>query len=85
MRRSRLLLASLGLLLLAAVAAAGVGLYAWRCALPWIDGTLRAPGLPASPHYADPIALWHDGRTHPAPRERDEPERLAEGRLVLTP
>ena len=42
-------------------------------------------GLPASPHYADLIALWRDGRTHPLLMERDELERLAEGRLVLTP
>ncbi len=42
-------------------------------------------GLPASPHYADLIPLWREGRYHPLLLERDELERLAEGRLVLTP
>jgi penicillin amidase len=42
-------------------------------------------GIPASPHYADQFPLWRDGRLHPLLMEREEIDRLAEGRLVLQP
>jgi penicillin amidase len=42
-------------------------------------------GIPASPHYADLMALWLAGRYHPLLMDREEIDEAVEGRLVLDP
>jgi penicillin amidase len=42
-------------------------------------------GIPASPHYADLMPLWLAGEYHPFPMARQEIDRVAESRLVLSP
>ena len=42
-------------------------------------------GIPASPHYADLMGLWLDGRYHPLLMDREEIDDAVEGRLVLNP
>jgi penicillin amidase len=42
-------------------------------------------GLPASAHYDDLLPLWMAGEYHPLLMDRADIEKVAEGRLVLTP
>jgi len=42
-------------------------------------------GIPASPHYADLFELWRGGRYQPLLMERNDLDKVAEGRLVLQP
>jgi penicillin G amidase len=51
----------------------------------WAVLPLGESGLPASPHYADQFPLWRGGRYHPLLMERDDLDKVAEGRLVLEP
>lgn len=46
---------------------------------------LGQSGIPASPHYADQFNLWRSGKYHPLLMDRDDIDRLVEGRLVLEP
>jgi len=55
----------------------------------WDDSmTINVPGLsgqPGSPHYADLLPLWADGRYHPLPFSRGAVEQYAAERLRLVP
>jgi penicillin amidase len=42
-------------------------------------------GIPASPHYADLMALWLAGRYHPLLMDREKIDEAVEGLLVLNP
>ena len=44
-----------------------------------------ASGQPGSPHYADLLPLWADGRYHPLPFSRRAVESNAAHRLMLLP
>ena len=44
-----------------------------------------ASGQPGSPHYADLLPLWAEGRYHPLPFSRRAVESNAAQRLVLLP
>jgi penicillin amidase len=42
-------------------------------------------GIPASPHYADMLPLWLEGRYHPLPMDPAAIDAVAESRLRLVP
>ena len=44
-----------------------------------------ASGQPGSPHYADLLPLWAEGRYHPLPFSRTAVESHAANRLMLLP
>lgn len=50
--------------------------------------TINVPGVsgqPGSPHYADLLPLWAEGRYHPLPFSRRAVESYAADRLMLLP
>lgn len=47
--------------------------------------TTGQSGHPRSPHYADQLPLWHEGRLRPMPFSRAAVERERAHRLLLTP
>jgi acyl-homoserine lactone acylase PvdQ len=50
--------------------------------------TINVPGIsgqPGSPHYADLLPLWAEGRYHPLPFSREAVDRAASERLRLVP
>jgi penicillin amidase len=47
--------------------------------------TVGQSGNPESPHFADLLPLWAEGKHHPMPFTREAVERHVEGRLRLTP
>lgn len=47
--------------------------------------TVGQSGNPASPHFADLVPLWGEGKHHPLPFSREAVERHAEGTLRLGP
>jgi penicillin amidase len=47
--------------------------------------TVGQSGNPASPHFADLLPLWGDGRHHPLPFTREAVEAAADSTLILVP